>query len=57
MRDSSFTFAKYPWSFAMAGIDKPSEKEFVEGAFSSAPSKHTLAHGVLAAVIWRLLRK
>jgi hypothetical protein len=57
MRDSSFTFAKYPWSFAMAGIDKPSEKEFVEGAFSAAPSKHTLSNGVLAAVIWRLLRK
>lgn len=57
MRIQSFTPAKYPWSFAMAEIDKPSEKEFAEGAFLSAPDKHTLAHGILAAALWRLLRK
>jgi hypothetical protein len=57
VRIQSFTPAKYPWSFAMAEIDKPSEKEFAEGAFSSAPDKHTLAHGILAAALWRLLRK
>jgi len=57
VRDSSLTPAKYPWSFAMAEIDKPSEKEFAEGAFSSAPNKHTLATGILAAALWRLLRK
>lgn len=43
----------------MAEIDKPSEKEFVHGAFSfpSAPSNHLLAKGILAAALWRLWRK
>ena len=41
----------------MAEIDKPSEKEFVEGAFSSAPKDHKLATGILAAALWRLLRR
>jgi len=47
------------WSFAMAEIDKPSEKEFVQGAFSapSAPDNHVLAKGILAAALWRLFRK
>jgi hypothetical protein len=43
--------------FAMAEIDKPSEKEFAEGAFSTAPDKHRLATGILAAALWRLLRR
>jgi hypothetical protein len=41
----------------MAGIDKPSEKEFVKGAFDNVPDKHTLATGILAAALWRLLRR
>jgi len=41
----------------MAEIDKPSEKEFVNGAFSSVPNNHNVAKGILAAVLWRLLRK
>jgi hypothetical protein len=43
----------------MAKIDKPSEKEFVRGAFSfpSAPSNHLIAKGIFAAALWRLLRK
>jgi len=43
----------------MADIDKPSNKEFVHGAFSfpSAPSNHIVAKGIFAAALWRLLRK
>jgi len=41
----------------MAEIDKPSEKEFAKGAFSSAPDSHRLATGILAAALWRLLRR
>ena len=43
----------------MANIDKPSEKEFVRGAFDfpSAPDNHLLAKGILAAALWRLFRK
>jgi hypothetical protein len=43
----------------MANIDKPSEKEFVHGAFDfpSAPDNHLLAKGILAAALWRLFRK
>jgi hypothetical protein len=46
-----------PLEFAMAEIDKPSEKEFAKGAFSSAPDSHRLATGILAAALWRLLRR
>jgi hypothetical protein len=43
----------------MANIDKPSEKEFVHGAFEfpSAPRDHLVAKGILAAALWRLWRK
>jgi len=43
----------------MANIDKPSEKEFVHGAFDipSAPNNHLVAKGILAAALWRLWRK
>lgn len=38
-------------------IDKPSEAEFVRGAFSSSPDSQMLIKGILAAALWRLLRK
>lgn len=41
----------------MAEIDKPSPFEFAKGAFESAPKNHTVATGILAAALWRLLRK
>jgi hypothetical protein len=43
----------------MAKIDKPSEKEFVHGAFAfpQAPNSNLLAKGILAAALWRLWRK
>jgi hypothetical protein len=43
--------------FAVAEIDKPSEKEFAKGAFDAAPNKHSLATGILVAALWRLLRR
>ena len=43
----------------MANIDKPSDKEFVHGAFDipSAPNNHLVAKGILAAALLRMLRK
>jgi len=62
MRTYSTTPALYPCLTPLEPamtdkVDKPTEAEFVKGAFSSAPNSHNLAKGILAAAIWRLLRK